>query len=438
MTVPFQKIGLKRLVFTAFLAAGLLTACGSLFGKGAVSSTLFSESEVNAVGLTRPWFNQVVMDKNEGRISHITLHDEILYITTDTGHIHVIDGVTGGTLWTRQLGDKEAETSAPAVNSKVVAVLHGAKMIILDRKDGRRLLEFPMQAPPGASPQLGENYLYVPIITGKIFAYPLREIETKLVSGALSYENLDTLRNNPKLSVEIKKKIDKLLENTQIEKYSLMPILPHEIQSCPALGHPIVQPIMGTQTRNMDALIWVTDNGRMSMAHTTFKDAKTALKLMYRISLAPEELFIDKEQLTKVYSEYNNDMNYRPSYTPKDISDANERRHPAGQGGMVLLGAQTGFVVAINDLCGGVDWEFFAGNGVVDPIGLSENIAMSRHTTGISMRFRSKTGKKSGGRIIFVSLSPLRRRFCTRLIPTVRWRCWTVRRGKNSGRFRLI
>lgn len=384
----------KRFLFSALFGAVLCGVCVPVFGVGAVRSTLFSEMEVNAVGLTRPWFNQVMMDLGQSRIAHITLQDDTLFITTDSGRIHVIDGKTGATLWSRLLGPVEYETYEPAVNSKIVAVIHGTTLFFLDRFTGKILLETPMQAPPGAGPQASERFVYVPILTGKVFAYPIRLLPVADTTEKLSYENLEALRDNPKLSAEIKMKVKMLLDSDKVEEYVYAPILPSEIQMCPALGHPLVQPVLMNQSLVDDFFAWVSDKGWLLIGRTRFKDEEHALKLMYRISLAPELLFVNKSHLNKVYVDYQNDMNYRPTYNPKDQSDVNMRKTPPGRGGMILVGAQTGFIFAVNDLSGDVDWQFCAGDGVIDPIGLSEEHCYATTYSGSFYCVELKTGKE--------------------------------------------
>ena len=359
---------------SAFVLFGLLVLSGQvfLFGAGVVHSTLFSELEVNRLGLTRPWFNQVLLDYGKGHVTGVTLQDDTLYITTDAGRLHVIDGKTGTTLWSRLLGSSDQISTEAAVNSKIVAVIHGTTLNVLDRFDGRRLLDIPIQAPPGAGPQVSERYIYVPILTGKIFAYPINEIPSKPgPSGRFTYEDIDALRVNDELSATVKEKMKTLLDDTQVEKYALSPVLANEILMCPALGHPLVQPILTTQTLFDDYCAWVTDNGSLLFARTHFSDEANALKVVYRVTLSPEVFYSDRKHYTRVYVPYDNEMNYRPTYCPFDKSDFNSRKTPPGRGGMLLVGAQTGYIFAVNDFSGDVDWQFCAGERVIDPIGLS-------------------------------------------------------------------
>lgn len=394
MNFTFWKVCVKRFVLGLLFGAALLLGFGAAFGAGAVRSTLFSEMEVNAVGLTRPWFNQVMMDLGQSRITHVTLQDDTLFITTDSGRLHVIDGKTGATLWSRLLGPAEFETFEPAANSKIVAAIHGTSLFFLDRFNGKILLETALQAPPGAGPQVSERFVYVPILTGKIFVYPIKKFVEEDSTEKLSYENLESLRNNPKLSAEIKMKAAKLLENDKVEEYVYAPILPNEIQSCPALGHPLVQPVLTSQSLSEDYFGWVSDKGWMLIGRTRFKDDTHALKLLYKISLAPELLFINNSHLNKVYVDYQNDMNYRPTYNPKDQSEVNMRKKPAGRGGMLLVGAQTGFIFAVNDISGDVDWQYCAGDGVIDPIGLTEAHCYATTYSGKFYCVELKTGSE--------------------------------------------
>ena len=341
----------------------------SAYGAGASRSTLYSELEAESIGLTRAWFQQVTMDINRDSITHVTLQDNTLFITTDAARLHAIDGNTGVTLWSRIVGEMGEETLPAAANSKVVAVVHGTEIHVFDRFNGKRLLVIPFYEPPGGGLQLSERYIYLPTLNKKIYAYPLQKLNPADPTLKMSYEQVEAYKNNPTVSKEISEKIALLLKDDRVEQYQLEPIDPNTVQACPAIGHPLVQPVLCSQMLNSEAFSWVTDINSLMIAHLNFSKTKNALKLHYRVSLAPELLYIDPLHLGKVDVEYLNEMNWRPTFVPKDISQANLQKGDKAKGGLILLGAGSGFVFAVNDLSGDVQWKFPAGISVADPIG---------------------------------------------------------------------
>lgn len=376
-------------------------ACGSLFvgvrsasGAGATRSTLYSELEAASIGLTRPWFQQVTMDINRDKITHVTLQDNTLFITTDGGRLHVIDGKTGVTLWSRIIGDVDENTLPPAANSQVVVAVHGTTIHVFDRFNGKRLLAIPIYEPPGGGPQVSERFIYLPTLNKKVYAYPLRKLKPTDPSSKMSFEQVETYRKSPSVSKEILSKLDKLVADKRVEQYQLEPVERNEIQACPAIGHPLVQPVLCSQELNIEAFSWVTDINSLMIAHLDYRHEENALNLTYRVSLAPELLYTDPNHLGKIEIAYLNEMNWRPTFVQKDISQTNLLKGPKGKGGLIMLGAGSGFVFAVNDLTGDVQWKFPAGVSVADPIGVCGENCFVPTFNGTFFCVDMKTGKE--------------------------------------------
>ena len=59
-----------------------------------------------------------------------------LYASSDSGMVHALDGETGRTLWTTQIGNPLYPTSTPSGNDKHVGVCNGSTLYVLLVEDG--------------------------------------------------------------------------------------------------------------------------------------------------------------------------------------------------------------------------------------------------------------------------------------------------------------
>lgn len=387
------------LLLLAYPILFILTVPAAGYADGAVPTALISETEASAAGLTRPWFNQVTMNPHHDRITQVTLQDDTLFITSDNGWIHVIDTNTGNTLWSRRVGSEQFYSLPPAANSYAVVVLHGSTIHVFDRFDGKKLLEFQIHGPAGGGPQVSERYIYVPILTGKIFAYPLRRYKPKedALESALKDEPKPEDENGEKIDQEkanrIREAVKRMAADKQIEKKGLMPIDETEIQMCPALGEPLVQPFLCTQNPDVDYFSWVTTSGSLMIANLEMRKQENALQLLYSVMLAPQSMFIDLKHYKEVDLDFGNDINTRPTFVQKDPTDANAARGGEAKGGLILMGARSGYVFAVNDMLGTPEWTFPVGMAVIDPIGVADDNCFIPTYTGNFFCLNIKDGK---------------------------------------------
>ena len=391
--------GFYAAVFPALASVLLALALpAAVRGAGAVPSRLISETEATAAGLTRPWFNQVAMNPSHDRITQISLLDDTLFITSDNGWIHVIDVKTGNTLWSRRVGSERFYSLPPAANSFAAVVLHGSTIHVFDRFDGKKLLEFEISGPAGGGPQVSERYIYVPILTGKIFAYPLRRYDIykdPLDAAVEAAENeggqdAATLQERAQ---KIRKAIELIAADKRVEKKGLVPFDDKDVQVCPALGEPLVQPFLCTQNADRDFFSWVTTGGSLMIGGLDMKKSQNALKLLYSISLAPQSMYIDLNHYKEIDLDFGNDINARPTFVQKDTTDVNAARGGEARGGLILMGARSGYVFAVNDELGTAEWTFPVGMAVIDPIGVAGDQCFIPTYTGHFFCLNLKNGK---------------------------------------------
>lgn len=85
-----------------------------------------------------------------------------LYLVTDHGVVHCIDGETGETRWTTSVGESRYPTSAVGVGNGMVTVCNGSSVYALDPRDGRELWSRETKYPVNAGPAVGSELIAVP------------------------------------------------------------------------------------------------------------------------------------------------------------------------------------------------------------------------------------------------------------------------------------
>ena len=102
---------------------------------------LIDRSGAGRFGMTRAWFAQVGSARATGPISYIGLNNGTLLVQTTRGLLAALDGETGRTLWSTQVGPSDRLCTAPAANGEHVVVVNGSLLIVLLRSTGSILWE---------------------------------------------------------------------------------------------------------------------------------------------------------------------------------------------------------------------------------------------------------------------------------------------------------
>ncbi len=105
--------------------------------------------------------------------------DITLYITTDNGFMHAINGETGATRWVVPVGRSDHPTFAPAANDYFVAAINGIYLYVFDARDGRLVWNRRLPHAPGAGPAITQEFVHVPMVPGLIESYHLVDTKTR-------------------------------------------------------------------------------------------------------------------------------------------------------------------------------------------------------------------------------------------------------------------
>jgi outer membrane protein assembly factor BamB len=136
---------------------------------------LIDHDDAARLGLTRAWFTQVRLNAAHTHVERAKLEGDRLTVLTSAGVVQELDALTGKTYWTAPIGHEDYPSLGPAGNDKYVAVLNGSTLYVLDRKDGKPAIVRSVGGAPGAAPASSNSYVFIPLVTGRIEAYPLND-----------------------------------------------------------------------------------------------------------------------------------------------------------------------------------------------------------------------------------------------------------------------
>jgi outer membrane protein assembly factor BamB len=146
----------------------------AVFGSVAHAATrLVPQDELRRVGLTRAWFGQVRVDDARHRLDRAVLQGDRLTVLTTAGVMQDFNALTGEVYWTAPIGKADFPSLGPACSDKFVALINGATLYVLDRADGRPVDIRRVSGAPGAAPALSDKYVFLPLLSGRMEAYPL-------------------------------------------------------------------------------------------------------------------------------------------------------------------------------------------------------------------------------------------------------------------------
>jgi len=362
---------------------------------------LFTDSMVERYGLTRAWFNQVQIDPLRYKVLYAIEEGGTLFVVSDDAKLHAIDAETGKSLWMRTFAQKGMCYFEPSVNSRTVAVLDGLNLYIFNRKNGKQLFEARLPAAAATACELSENYVYIPLMNGRLIAFPLEDHqlvtddETPAAKSATPAAADDDDTNSPG-SLAAQRGGDAVLANIvksfEETKRSIFaePEAPKpepEIvlrgplgipMACRSFGNVLAKPTLTTQWMtyapngrpqgHQEILTWVTDQGAIFVAGIEAFSQET-LTLRYMIDSTAESFFLDKTRIAQHDWNKSNEIVSRPTANQSEpVAYYVDKSKDIAIPSLVVVGSRGGYVFAVRDRVGEVYWQFAANGPVVERI----------------------------------------------------------------------
>lgn len=165
----FRRFGLVLVILSGF--ASVANAQGKLTGG------VPHERELARLGLTRMWWGQIVMDPRRDKIAHMRADESMVYIQATSGIVTAFNSETGRRVWSILLGRPDQEFYPVATNDTTVFLAGGMRVFAVEKTTGVKRWELELPHHPSAAPEVDEEYIYIGMVDGSVFAYDLRRIE---------------------------------------------------------------------------------------------------------------------------------------------------------------------------------------------------------------------------------------------------------------------
>ncbi|HEX4148572.1 MAG TPA: PQQ-binding-like beta-propeller repeat protein [Pirellulales bacterium] len=123
--------------------------------------------------LTRAWQTRAQIDSSRGRMTHLVLQGNILFVQSDRAEVEALDAETGRSLWAVEVGRPEYPSVPLAANQQQVVVANGNTLYALDRSTGGVLWQRELKGNPSAGPAITDKRVYLPMLSGALEAYML-------------------------------------------------------------------------------------------------------------------------------------------------------------------------------------------------------------------------------------------------------------------------
>ncbi|MGL4595010.1 MAG: PQQ-binding-like beta-propeller repeat protein [Thermoguttaceae bacterium] len=403
---------LLRTVRSFFLIGSFLFCCVLLgwYNAGwcnevSKKSALLPPQLLDQYGLQRIWYNQLQITPKTTKIEQITLEGKTLFVLTSDAKLHAIDTQTGQLIWSRILSDRTTSIFLkPAANSRMVSVVIGNDLFILNRKNGKLLVKTDVPGVVSASNEISEHYVYVPLMENRLVVFPLREIsvesstkktnsgnssESTEQQGAASSDNLDDaayLASLVNRFEKAKKSIypEKIAEQTDEEIVLLPPIdLP---MITPTFGYVASKPILSSEVfqysprnkveKHHELITWSTQDGKLVAAGIEAM-SEDAIDLHYAIDSSSHSYFFDASHIAEREWTKGKELTNSPTRNqsvPSVIFPETACEIPS----LVIQGSKGGSIFAVKDRTGEVFWQRSTSRGIDEPIAIvGKNVYVS-------------------------------------------------------------
>ncbi|MDD3588939.1 MAG: PQQ-binding-like beta-propeller repeat protein [Thermoguttaceae bacterium] len=357
---------MKRHFAISFAFLSICALCASALG--AAPGKLVPEADANAAGLTRAWFAQTTLVQGREWVTSATFQDGVLFVTTDGGRLQAFDGETGNTLWSVNVGS--GLLLQPAVNSKLVAAICGTNLIVYDRFTGKKLEETRLYGNPSAAPTMSEREIYVPCFSERVLAY-------QILPEDQEFDRLSTTVNSMVSQSEglgnaagyWAQKFQEQRDNLAKSSYAIKDLDDRRPYPCAAFGIPLVAPIVGTQSYSNDYIGWSTNNGWLVFGKMVRNAANNPFSLYVKFQVRPNFSYVNESRIGNKVLIPRDDVQSSPFFMAQDLSIQNMAVRPENrQGGLFIIGSESGYVYALNDVTGELRWTYLTRTGVSERI----------------------------------------------------------------------
>lgn len=153
----------------------LLTGLAVLSLSSAVieAADLPPERELNSMGLEVNWLGQAVLNTSRDEVRYVANDEDVIVVQSTAGVVTVFNAEDGRRRWAAQVGRSDEYAMPAVLNDRFVLVVAGPVVHGLDKFSGEELFQHRMPLQPSAGPAITEEFFYVPLTGGALYAYSL-------------------------------------------------------------------------------------------------------------------------------------------------------------------------------------------------------------------------------------------------------------------------
>ena len=320
--------------FTAFLlffvvfTAGLFNASVS-HAQGVWKGYIIPQAYANSQGLERQWIAKTDFNPYTRAAEHLhgmIFDRDAVFTVTGDGTVQAFEAETGKTKWLAYTKTKGRLVQGLAASRYYIAFTAGSTLYVLNRENGRILLDASVPAIPTNDLALGEYRAYVPAINGLVYIYNLQPMEDPFKEFGVS-ESILTER-------ERQSRHQEFINSLRLEKTFKEP------ESIRSIGALKVSPVTTRCSDGKEFVVWPTGSKLITLSEVRLSD-EGGVAERYNIPTMGESV------CSVAYKAY-------------DPTNPNNT-------GIVFAGTLEGFVYALREASGKLLWRFPTGEIIKDP-----------------------------------------------------------------------
>lgn len=141
------------------------------------SDFLSNQTELESQKLHRLWRTQVPILKLRENIRMLAVRENLLFVGSDQGMLHCLDGETGALRWSASVSGSHGVVQPPVLSKDAVYVAAQNRLAQISREEGRYLWEESLPALATSAPATVENLIFVQTSDHCIYCMALKEDE---------------------------------------------------------------------------------------------------------------------------------------------------------------------------------------------------------------------------------------------------------------------
>jgi len=279
----------------------------------------------------------------EVKIDRYTLPQTTIYSLTSNAIAKAIDGDTGKVKWSARVGDSRFPSIGIGSSDDLVAVVNGSTVYCLDAETGKIIWTKKCRFAPSAPPSVAEGKIYVPLLNGRLETFVEEEIEeSEEEKRKKLQEKKDDTPTIDADDVTAEALLAAQPKNTYIRSYAYV-----------SKGRGTARPLITDV-----AVAWPTSEGDLNVAAKYGKKAGIAYRLRAENAIVCS---------------------------------------PVIKEGTLFVTSLDGFIYALNEERGTVDWQFSTGHSISQSPIVIGNYVFVINDKNEMYKFDAKTGFEAKG-----------------------------------------